>query len=338
MSMFWRSRSTLVTGATGLMGGWLTQRLADEGADIVALVRDSAPRSLAAQNGLLSRVSVVHGQLEDFALLRRTMAEYSVDTVFHLAAQPLVGVAKADPLGTLEANVRGSWNVLEAARLAGVRQVVVASSDKAYGESEHLPYTEAHPLQGRYPYDVSKSCTDLIAQMYATSFQTPVVIVRCANLFGAGDLNFSRVIPGAILSTLRAQRFTIRSDGKFVRDFLYLKDAADGYLRVAEALASDRSLIGEAFNFGLGVRATVLEIVREVLRIMDRSDLEPEILNQASSEIREQYMSSEKARQLLGWVPKFSLSQGLQETVLWYQNHYSLTEATQTNTFAAAQS
>ena len=319
--MFWNARPTLITGATGLMGGWLLRRLVEEGADVVALVRDGVPKSLAVEEGLIERVATVRGSLEDFALLRRTLAEYSVDTVFHLAAQPLVGVAKLDPLSTLETNVRGTWNVLEAARLCGTRQVVVASSDKAYGPSDQLPYTETLPLQGRYPYDVSKSCADLISGMYAKTYNLPVCIVRCANLYGGGDLNFSRTIPGAIQATLRGDRFVIRSDGRFVRDFLYVKDAVDGYLHLAHCLAEDRTLAGEAFNFGLGVRLTVLDVVDHILGMMGRTDLNPIIMNQASAEIREQYMSSEKAHVRLGWLPHFSFVDGLEETIEWYREH-----------------
>jgi CDP-glucose 4,6-dehydratase len=318
---FWQSRPTLVTGATGLLGSWLLKCLIEEGAEVVAVVRDGVPKSLAVEEGLIARVTTVHGSVEDFSFLRRSISEYSVDTVFHLAAQPLVGVAKLDPLSTLETNIRGTWNVLEAARLCNTRQVVVASSDKAYGASDHLPYTESTPLQGRYPYDVSKSCADLISKMYAETYALPVCIVRCANLFGGGDLNFSRTIPGVIRATLRGEGFVIRSDGKFVRDFLYVRDAAAGYLRVAEAIADDRTLAGEAFNFGLGVRLTVLELVRKVLAMMGRTDLEPIILNQASAEIREQFMSSEKVRTTLGWYPRHNLEQGLEETIEWYRSH-----------------
>jgi CDP-glucose 4,6-dehydratase len=305
------------------MGGFLLKRLFEERAEIVAVVRDSVPRSLAVQEGLLQQVTTVHGTIEDIDFLRRTFAEYSIETVLHLAAQPLVGVAKLDPLTTLEVNVRGTWNVLEAARLCGVKQVVVASSDKAYGASPDLPYLETHPLQGRYPYDVSKSCADLIATMYAETYKLPVAIARCANLFGAGDLNFSRVIPGAIQATLDGRPFVIRSDGKFVRDFLYVKDAADAYMTLAQSLASDRTLTGEAFNFGLGIRLTVAELVGRILDLMDRRDLVPVILNQASVEIREQFLSSDKSAARLGWSPRYSLEEGLRETVEWYKLHFA---------------
>ena len=321
---FWTGRTTFVTGATGLMGGWLAKRLLEEGANVVALVRDRVPGGLLAKEGALDRCTVVNGSLSDLSLLRRAFCEYEVDTVFHLAAQPIVGVAKLDPIGTLEANVRGTWNVLEAGRASGVKQLVVASSDKAYGDSTTLPYAEDHPLAGRFPYDVSKSCADLISTMYATTYRLPAVIVRCANLFGGGDLNFNRVIPGAVRSTLQGEPFVIRSDGKFVREFLYVKDAALGYMFIAQQLAENRELIGEAFNLGLDIRMTVLEVVSHVLRIMGRQDLEPKILNQASAEIREQYMSSDKARRLLGWQPTYTFEAGLRETIDWYASHLCL--------------
>lgn len=319
---FWRHRRILVTGATGLLGSWLLKRLIEQDAEVVALVRDDVRGSLAAQGTLAKCTAVVHGQLEDFACLRRTLAEYSIDTVFHLAAQTLVGVSKIDPLTTLETNIRGTWNLLEAARLCGTPQIVVASSDKAYGVSDRLPYTEDHPLEGRYPYDVSKSCADLIARMYAATYSVPVTVVRCANLFGGGDLNFSRVIPGAIQATLRGERFVIRSSGKFIRDYLYVEDGVSAYLRVAEELAARRSVAGQAFNFGLGMRVTVLDLVNEILNTMGRPDLEPIILNQANAEIPEQTLSSEKARRMLGWRPAFSIEEGLAQTVQWYWKYF----------------
>jgi len=319
---FWKDRQVLVTGASGLLGSWLVPALARRGASVVVLVRDGSPRSLLVRDGWLDRIPAVYGTLTDDGLLRRSMAEYSIQTVFHLGAQTLVGVAKADPVGTLEANIRGTWTVLEAARQTGVKQVLVASSDKAYGESANLPYVEDHPLVGRFPYEASKSCADLIAQMYARTYSLPVGIVRCGNLFGGGDLNFSRLIPGAILATMRGENFRIRSDGKFVRDFLYVEDAAEAYLCLAERLAADPALKGEAFNFGLGLRLTMLDLADRILTIMGREDLRPIVENTVSSEIREQYMASEKALNRLGWAPSHGLDEGLRRTVAWYLKHF----------------
>ena len=322
-AQFWSGRSVLVTGATGFLGGWLVRDLVDLGAEVVALVRDGSPHCMFVRDGLAARVRTVQGDLADPALLLRTLCEYEVDTVFHLAAQTLVGVAKSDPVGTLEANVRGSWNLLEAARRARTRQIVVASSDKAYGIQPVLPYREDDPLRGEYPYDVSKSCTDLICRMYARTYSLPVAVTRCGNLFGGGDLNWSRTVPGLIRSTLRGERFVIRSDGKFVRDFLYARDAAHAYMVLAEALAGDASLAGEPFNFSLELPLTVLELVHKILVMMGRTDLEPIIQNTASSEIREQHMLAEKARRVLDWSPRYGLDQGLVETIQWYEKFLS---------------
>lgn len=308
-----------MTGATGLLGSWVVPELVRRGAEVVALVRDGAPRSILARDGWLDRVVTVRGSLSDDGLLRRAFAEYGIETAFHLGAQTLVGVAKVDPVGTLEANVRGTWLLLEAARQAGVKQVLVASSDKAYGDSANLPYFEDHPLQGRFPYDVSKSCTDLITTMYARTFGLCACIVRCGNLFGGGDLNFSRLIPGVIRATVRNEPFLIRSDGKFVRDFLYVEDAADAYLTLAEKMAADPALAGEAFNFGLELRPTMLELTEKVLAMMGRSDLRPVVQNIASAEIREQYLDAGKARARLGWKPRHGMDEGLKRTIDWYR-------------------
>jgi CDP-glucose 4,6-dehydratase len=294
----------------------------EAGAQVVALVRDGSPRSFLVREGLHQNIATVHGALEDFNLIRRALHEYSADTVFHLAAQTLVGVAKNDPLSTLEANVRGTWNILEACRQAQVAHVVVASSDKAYGVSESLPYLETHPLEGRYPYDCSKSCTDLISAMYAQTYGLPVGVARCANIFGGGDLNFSRMIPDLIRTALRGERFVIRSDGKFVRDFLYVRDAAGAYMCLAENLASNPSLYGEAFNFSLEIQRTVLEIVHEILAMMGRPDLEPVIENTARAEIRAQYMVCGKARRMLGWAPRYGFREGVEETIAWYRAYF----------------
>ena len=319
---FWRDRAVFVTGATGLLGSSLVPELVKRGANVVALVRDGSPRSALVHDGWLDRISCVRGSLTEEGLVRRALAEYSVDTVFHLGAQTLVGVAKVDPVGTLEANVRGTWMLLDAARQTGVRQVLVASSDKAYGDSDRLPYREDHPLRGQFPYDCSKSCTDLITTMYARTFGLRAAIVRCGNLFGGGDLNFSRLIPGIIQATLRGERFLIRSDGKFVRDYLYVEDAADAYLRLAERLGADDSLAGEAFNFGLEMHPTILELADTVLQMMGRADLRPVVQNVATAEIREQYLDASKARARLGWEPRYGLEEGLRRTVAWYREHF----------------
>ncbi len=319
---FWKGRSALVTGGTGLLGGWLVQALVERSCRVVVLVRDSAPNSALVRTGLANRVDIVQGSLCDIDVLRRTMAEYAVQTVFHLAAQSQVRVAKVDPVGTLEANVRGTWNVLEAARACHGVDVIAASSDKAYGESAVMPYREEHPLKGRYPYDVSKSCMDLVCGMYAASFDLPVVVTRCANLYGGGDLNFDRVIPGAIRATLLDEHFVIRSDGRFVREYLYVEDATEAYLTLAEQLAGDPMLKGEAFNFGANDGRTVIDVVRHILELLGRTDLQPIVLGQASSEIREQYLSADKAWARLGWRANVDFAEGLKRTTDWYRNYF----------------
>ncbi len=322
-SGFWGNRRVMVTGGTGFLGGWLVHDLQGLGAEIVALIRDGSPECMFSRMRFADRVRTVQGDLADPALLRRTLCEYEVDTVFHLAAQTLVGIAKTDPVGTLEANVRGTWNLLDAARQAGTKQIVVASSDKAYGSSAELPYREDDALRGEFPYDVSKSCTDLICTMYARTYEVPVAITRCGNQFGGGDLNWSRTVPGLIRATLAGERFVIRSDGKYLRDFLYARDAAHAYMVLAESLASNRSLAGEAFNFSLEHPLMVLDLVSKILEMMGRTDLEPIVQNTASSEIREQHMLAEKARRVLGWSPRYGLDQGLAETIGWYTEFFS---------------
>ena len=316
---FWYDRRVLVTGATGLLGSALVPALCERGASVIALVRDRVPQSRLWSSGYKDSIGCVYGSLTDANLMLRTMAEHEIKTVFHLGAQTIVGVAKKDPVGTLEANVRGTWLLLEAARQAGVEQILVASSDKAYGASERLPYREDDPLQGRFPYDVSKSCTDLITTMYAMTYALPAAIVRCGNLFGGGDLNFSRLIPGVIQATLKNERFIIRSDGKFVRDFLYVEDAADAYICLAEAMHRDKTIYGEAFNYGLELRLTMLEVVDSILMMMGRTDLQPIIQNSASAEIREQYLDASKARTRLSWSPRCGLEEGLRRTIAWYE-------------------
>jgi CDP-glucose 4,6-dehydratase len=319
-SKFWTDRPSLVTGATGLVGSWLVRRLVDSGADVVCLVRDWVPQSELFRGGLADRVKLVRGDCRDQALMERTLGEYEINTVFHLAAQTIVGIANRNPVSTFESNIQGTWSVLEACRRSpAVKQVVLASSDKAYGDQEHLPYDEATPLQGRHPYDVSKSCADLIATTYAVSYGLPVAITRCGNFYGGGDLNWNRIVPGTIRSALRGQRPVIRSDGTFVRDYFYVEDGANAYMVLAEALAARPELKGEAFNFSNEIQVTVLDLVRAVLRKMG-SDLEPDVRNEASNEIIHQYLSAAKARHQLGWGPLFDLDGGLTRTINWYKD------------------
>jgi CDP-glucose 4,6-dehydratase len=313
-------RRVLVTGATGFLGGWLTSELMRHGAYVVALVRDHVPQSTFVAEGLHEKATVVTGSLLDLPLLCRAVSEYEIDCVFHLAAQAIVGVANKNPIGTLETNVAGTWNILEACRVGRVKQVIIASSDKAYGTQTELPYLERHPMQGRHPYDVSKSCADLISTMYAVSYGLQVCITRCANLYGGGDLNFNRLIPGVIRACLTEQPFVIRSDGKFIRDYLYVEDAVRAYLRLAEMMAERSELQGEAFNVSAGARASAIEVVQTVLGILGRNDITVQVLNQASNEIREQYLDGRKFRDTTGWAPHHSLLTGLDKTIEWYSD------------------
>lgn len=323
MSNFWQDRPVFVTGATGLVGGWLVKRLLEARADVVCLVRDWVPQSELVRTRLIERVKVVRGDVCDQTLLERTLGEYEIDTVIHLAAQTIVGVANRNPVATFQTNIQGTWSLLEACRRSPqVRQIVVASSDKAYGDQEVLPYTEEAPLQGRHPYDVSKSCADLIAHTYAHSFDLPVVITRCGNFYGGGDLNWNRIVPGTIRSILRGQRPVIRSDGNYIRDYFYVEDGAAAYMLLAERLAENSALRGEAFNFSNELQMTVLELVQEILRRMG-SSLTPEIRCEANNEIRHQYLSAEKARRVLGWRPLFTLDEGLERTIAWYREFFT---------------
>jgi CDP-glucose 4,6-dehydratase len=319
MSSFWRDRSVMVTGGTGLLGSWLVKQLLEVGANVVCLVRDWVPQSELVRSHRIEQVSTVRGDITDRELLERTLGEYEVEVVFHLAAQTIVGIANRNPISTFTANIEGTWNLLEACRRSPkVLSIVVASSDKAYGDQEHLPYNETMPLQGRHPYDVSKSCADLIAQTYATSYNLPVAITRCGNFYGGGDLNWNRVVPGTIRSVMRGERPVVRSDGKFVRDYFYIEDGAAAYMLLAERLASYTALRGQAFNFSNESQISVIEIVELILKKMN-SSLRPEVLNQASNEIRHQYLSAERARSVLNWKPQFTLDSGLDRTLAWYR-------------------
>lgn len=316
---FWRDRPVLVTGASGLVGGAVVRLLLERGADVACLLRDWVPDSELVRGGLLARARVVRGDVRDQALLERALGEHEARTVIHLAAQTTVPVANRNPVSTFESNVAGTWALLEACRRSPqVGQVVVASSDKAYGEHARLPYDEDAPLLARHPYDVSKACADLVAQSYAATWGLPVAISRCGNFYGPGDLNWNRIVPGTLRSLLRGERPVVRSDGRFVRDYFYVEDGAAAYLLLAEALARDPGLRGRAYNFSNEQPLTVLELVARLQAALG-SALEPDVRNEASHEIRAQYLSAARARSELGWAPLFSLEQGLERTVAWYR-------------------
>lgn len=319
---FWRDRPVFVTGATGLVGGWLVRQLLAAGADVVCLVRDWVPRSELVADRLIEHVRVVRGDVRSQKTIERALGEYEIATVLHLAAQTIVGVANRNPVSTLDTNIRGTWALLEACRRSPtVQQIVIASSDKAYGEQEVLPYTEDAPVSGRHPYDVSKSCADLLAQMYAKSYHLPVCVTRCGNLFGGGDLNWNRIVPGTIRSVIRGERPVIRSDGHFTRDYVYVEDGVRAYLLLAEQLAARPAIGGEVFNFSYQDQMSVLELVARILDVMG-SDLEPDVRNEASNEIRDQYLDAAKARTMLGWSPAFTFDTGLSATVDWYKEYF----------------
>ncbi len=319
----WKGRRVLVTGATGLVGSWLVKVLVGAEAQVTALVRDWDPQSELLRSGTVNKISIVNGVLEDFYCVERAINEHEVDTVFHLGAQTIVGTANRSPLPTFEANIRGTYNLLEACRRhPTVTRIVIASSDKAYGTGTTLPYTEEMPPLGQHPYDVSKSCADLISQAYHHTYGLPVIIARCGNIYGGGDLNWNRIIPGTIRSLHQGESPIIRSDGKFTRDYIYVQDAVQAYMTMAQALES-KELSGHAFNFGPSQPLSVIEVVKTLCRLMDREDILPVILDEAKSEIRDQYLDSSKAQKLLGWSPQYTLEEGLKETIAWYLQYFA---------------
>ncbi len=321
MKDFWQDRSVFISGATGLLGSWLAEALLDQGARVICLVRDWVPESRAVSNGVLQRSVVVRGELEDYAVVLRVLNEYEVDSVFHLGAQTIVGTASRSPLSTFESNLRGTWTLLEAVRQCArsIERVVVASSDKAYGEHSVLPYREDTPLQGRFPYDASKACADLIALSFAHTYDLPIAVTRCGNLFGGGDLNYNRLIPGTIRSVLMNERPVIRSDGSFVRDYFYVRDAVSAYMDLAERLPGE-GFSGEAFNFGNETPLSVLDVVGRIVAALGQPELTPIILNEAVHEIPQQYLDCTKARTSLGWRPQYAFEDALKETLGWYRD------------------
>ena len=327
MKKFWVDRPTLVTGASGFLGSWLTKKLVALGADVVVLIRDWIPQSELILSHDIQGVKIVRGDVREQALVERVLNEYEINSVFHLAAQTIVGIANCNPVSTFESNIRGTWSLLEACRRSpSVKQIVTASSDKAYGMMNLQSYNEKSPLNAEFPYDVSKACADIISQSYAKSFEVPVVITRCGNLFGGGDLNWNRLVPGTIRSLLRNERPIIRSDGNYSRDFFYVEDCVEAYLLLAERLSVDSNLRGEAFNFSSDCDMSVSEVVSEILSVA-RSKLKPKVLDNVKCEIRKQHLDCSKAKKILGWSPSYPFKDGLKSTIQWYKKFLLLHES-----------
>lgn len=315
---FWDGRSVLVTGAAGLLGGWVCRKLAATGARVGGLDIDWSHGTVLDKCDSVKRID---GDVRDRGTMDRVLQEEAIDTVLHLAAQAIVGPANEDPVETFEHNILGTWVALDACRRRPeVTGIVVASSDKAYGDHGGNPYEEGTALLGRHPYAASKVCTDVLARTYAETFDLPVAITRCGNIYGGGDTQWSRIVPGTIRSVLRGERPVIRSDGGFVRDYFFVEDAAAGVIVLAKAVTTRPVLVGEAFNFGADTRLSVLAIVERILRLME-SDLDPDLRNEAVNEIPEQRISAQKAHEVLGWSPAYSLDEGLARTVDWYRDY-----------------
>ncbi|MBP6060421.1 MAG: GDP-mannose 4,6-dehydratase [Candidatus Pacebacteria bacterium] len=322
MKNFWQDRRLFITGASGLVGGWLVKALLEKGADVVILLRDWVPGSDLITAKLLEKTTIVRGDLSNSRILERMLAEYEIQSVIHLAAQTIVPIANKNPLSTFESNIAGTWHLLEACRsIKSIRSIVVASSDKAYGDAPTLPYKEDMPLRAVYPYDVSKACADMISLSYAKTFNMPIAITRCGNFFGGGDLNWNRIIPGTIRSVIRNQAPVIRSDGTLIRDYIYVEDAVSAYMALTEALSLNPDLKGEAFNFSNETQRTVLELTKKIIKMLD-SNLEPMILGENHGEIQAQYLDSLKSKNILGWSPKFGLEEGLRKTTHWYKKYF----------------
>ena len=327
--MDWKDRNVLITGVTGFVGTWLAKDLVGKGANVIGFVRDEIRNMPIETMNIYDKLAVIaKGDIVDYNSVKRVFDEYEIDTCFHLAAQAIVGDANKDPTKTFRVNILGSWNVLEAVRTSEtIKRVIFASTDKAYGEPIKVPITENHPLLAAYPYDVSKACAERMAYTYFKTYGLSVSITRCCNIYGGGDLNFSRIIPGTIKSIIFGQNPIIRSDGTPVRDFIYIKDAVDAYIVLAEQMGK-KGVDGEAFNFGSNAPINMLNLVKKIIAVSGRASLRPDVqgAKKPHAEIDEQYLSSEKARRVLGWVPKFDLDRGLKETTKWYEDYFSKTK------------
>jgi len=324
--MDWKDKNVLITGITGFVGTWLAKDLVEKGATVVGFIRDEIPNMPLRTMGIYSKLGAApNGDVISFNSVKRVFNEYEIDTCFHLAAQTIVGVAKRSPVITFDVNIKGTWNILEAARTSEkLKRLVIASTDKVYGEPIKLPITEDHPLLAAYPYDASKACVERLAKTYFVTYGLPVTITRCCNIFGGGDLNFSRIIPGTIKSIILNQNPIIRSDGTPVRDFIYVKDAARAYVMLAESMGK-AGVNGEAFNFGSNAPINMLDLVKKIIEVSGRTQLKPDVqgTRKPDAEIDRQYLSSEKAKRMLGWQPQFNLESSLKETIKWYEDYFS---------------
>ena len=318
---YWSDKRVLVTGASGMVGSWLTRWLSESGAYTVAFIADTDPQSELIRSGTINEINVINGRLENYDDIERAINNHEVDSIFHLGAQPIVGAADRAPRHTFESNIQGTWNLLDACRTLTplVKRIVVASSDKAYGTQSVLPYTEDMSMNGDHPYEVSKSCTDLISTTYARTYGTPVTIARCGNIYGGGDLNWNRIIPGTFRALLRGEQPILRSDGTFIRDYLHVDDVVSAYLALGEN--SDKpEFAGHGFNFSDESPLTVMQIFSAICEAAGKSNTKPVVLNEATGEIKDQYLDSTKAREVLGWHARVSLQDGLKKSFSWYSN------------------
>ncbi|MCK4423419.1 MAG: GDP-mannose 4,6-dehydratase [Candidatus Omnitrophica bacterium] len=318
---FWKNKKVFITGHEGFLGSWLAKILLSYGAKITGIDKVEN-RSISMLDGLRKNLTCIKGNMTGLRLIRNIIEEYRPEIVFHLAAQSIVGEASKTPVRAFKSNIEGTWNILEACRdKKYIKSIVIASSDKAYGESNKLPYTEEARLSGNHPYDVSKSCADLIARTYFHAYNLPVCITRCGNIFGPGDFHFSRIVPDTVRSALRDKTLLIRSDGTFTRDYVYVEDIVDGYILLAEKLQKLK-LEGEAFNFSNEKPLSVINLVKKIYQIADKKP-SYRILGEAKYEIKHQYLSSQRAKEILGWEPKYNLEEGLKRTINWYKKLFA---------------